>query len=228
VKEHLIDEGKVAKTELDLDVGWRIGETAFSVLVADLQSLSPSRIVEFGSGASSVRLAQEFPHTHILSIDHSPEFLNETEALKNKFVPNSNLELSLRPLTWQRYGLSWYFSYAPSKLPEPLDAIIIDGPPFYTRRGREACLYQSINNLRVGGKVYLDDVWRRHEKQIFANWLASFPRCFTQNIFTVGHHIGILEKIESCCTRKNAFHAVKDASEQSLLLIRDRIKSRFE
>jgi hypothetical protein len=228
MKKRLIDEGGVAKTELDLDEGWRIGESAFSVLVAELQLLSPSCIVEFGSGASSVRLAQEFPHTHILSIDHSPEFLNETDALKNKFVPNSNLELSLRPLKWQRYGLCWYFSYTPSKLPELLDAIIVDGPPYYTRRGREACLYQSINNLRVGGKVYLDDLWRRQEKQIFANWLASFPGCFTQNILTVGHHIGILEKRVSCCTRKNGFQVVKDSSEQSLLLIRDRIKSRFE
>jgi hypothetical protein len=171
-----------------------------------------------------VRLAQEFPHTHILSIDHSPEFLNETDALKNKFIPKSNLELSLRPLKWQRYGLSWYYSYAPLKLPEPLDAIIVDGPPLYTRRGREACLYQAIHNLRMGGRVYLDDVWRKEEKRIFANWLASFPGCFTQNLLTIGHHIGVLEKTASSCRRKIVFHAVKDANEQALLLIKDWIK----
>jgi len=48
--------------QLSLDAGWSIGETAFKRITTTLLRMSPvERILEFGSGPSSIRLAMAFP-----------------------------------------------------------------------------------------------------------------------------------------------------------------------
>jgi hypothetical protein len=84
----------------------------------------------------------------------------------------------LRELCWQRHGLGLYQSYCTGPFFPRVDVVIIDGPPFWTSRGREACLYQAFRSLRVGGRVYLDDYDRPGEKQIVRNWEAAYPGVF--------------------------------------------------
>ena len=138
--------------DLRLDDIWSIGETSFAELTDELHRLAPRTLVEFGSGISSVRLALEFPDTRILSIESAPEYWRKTQALRNKHGADGNLQVDLRPLTWQFRAGAVYQSYGPGAVPHSIDAVIVDGPPSFTRRGREACLHVVIRQLRVGGR----------------------------------------------------------------------------
>lgn len=85
-----------------------------------------------------------------------------------------------------------YQSYAPGALPDTIDALIVDGPPGGTLRGREACLYQVASRLRPGARIYLDDLNRRAERLILRNWMRSYPNKFNVREFAVGHGIAAL------------------------------------
>ena len=70
-------------------------------------------------------------------------------------------------------------------------AWIIDGPPVYTLRGREACLYQVYDQIKIGGLVILDDFRRSYEKQIVENWLSVYPGSFAVEIIREDHHLAV-------------------------------------
>jgi len=189
--------------ELDLDGDWRIGETAFETILRDLQAVRPQNIVEFGSGVSSVRLAHALPDTQILTIEHAAQFYDETSRLRSRFDAHGNLSIRLHPLRWRLFRRGVYFSYSAVKLDEIVDAVIIDGPPHWTLRGRETCLYDIAGCLRVGGRVYLDDFNRPVEQEVVRSWLAAYPSVFSFRSLEVGHGIAVLEKQKECDSPKS-------------------------
>lgn len=199
--------------KLNLDFSWRIGEEAFSKIVEKITELinkknthqgshTQSCIVEFGSGASSIRLALNFPNTNVIAIDGDRECYQETENLALEFLQSSELfELKYQPLSFREYGSGKILSYTQDLASEPkfpIDCVIIDGPPFYTLRGREACLYQVYEQLSIGGLVILDDFNREAEQTILRNWLSVYPDSFEVEILEVGHQLAVLEKSKQC------------------------------
>lgn len=177
-----------------LSEGWSIGEAAFAALVHDARAIEPQTIVEFGGGASSVRLAQAFPGASLLSIESSPEFLERTRALAAAHgMDPTRLRTDLRPLRVQRHGVGLYESYDRGDFPAAVDMAVIDGPPGRTKRGREACLYQVAAALRVGARVYLDDYERHAEQRVVRNWLRVFRGQVVAREIRVGHGLYVLE-----------------------------------
>lgn len=182
-------------SSLGLDRGWAIGEETFGRIVEQLRSIRATTIVEFGSGVSSIRLALEFPDAQIVTIESSRQWYETVVQMSAEHGVDKNLAVRHRPLSWQRHGLSVFLSYACGELPERIDAVIIDGPPTWTRRGREACLYQVVRRLRVGGRVLLDDYGRNREKTMVRNWTWSFPGVFAITTFATGHGLCVMEKL---------------------------------
>ena len=181
--------------ELSLDHSWCLGEKTFGVLLKELQSLSVENLVEFGSGVSSARLALQLPDVKLLSIESDPTYYGRTVQLLDRFVPGHHVTVELRRLRWQRYGLAFYQSYSAGPFFPSVDAVIIDGPPGWTHRGRESCLYQAFRSLRVGGRVYLDDYERPEEQQIVRNWQAAYPGVFGMRVLdTSPSQLCVLEK----------------------------------
>jgi len=211
---------------LNLDQsGWSIGEESFSSIIEILKNLNPQRLLEFGSGTSSIRLAREFPDCYILSVDHSDSFANKTRALKDIYAPGVALEVVVRPVSWQRHGWRWYLSYQPVRLSGEFDAVIIDGPPVgLSRRGREACLHQAVSHLREGGIVILDDYIRPEEKQIVDNWLATYPASFVWRVVNTNHHLCVLEKKVGRVTEKNASSVLIDNYKEVARLVPKRCR----
>ena len=56
-----------------------------------------------------------------------------------------------------------------------MDCVIVDGPPVYTLRGREACLYQVYDQIKIGGLVILDDFRRRLRSKLSRTGCPSIP-----------------------------------------------------
>lgn len=186
--------------DLNLNRIESLTEESFKVITDIIHDIgSEARVVEFGSGSSSVRFAMELQGAHIISIESSPDFLLRTGALAQEYNVQSNLKIKYAPLQFQTYGPGQILSYRRDEITEfdDIDCVIIDGPPFYTLRGREACLYQIYAKLKVGGVVILDDVQRDAEKQILNNWLHVYPDCFRVEIEETGHWLAILRKQRS-------------------------------
>jgi predicted O-methyltransferase YrrM len=185
--------------ELDLDGDWRITEEAFNCIVELIKNLGCKKIVEFGSGASSIRLAMAFPETKIMSIESDSLFYRETLKLRQKWQKQGNLRVLFSPLGFQMHGPCLFYSYKYQDYlhingNEAIDCVIIDGPPYFTLRGREACLYQVYNQIPLGGMVILDDFRREGEKNIVENWLSTYPGSFEFQEIDIGHKLALLRK----------------------------------
>ena len=98
---------------------------------------------------------------------------------------------------------------------DEMDCVIIDGPPVYTLRGREACLYQVYDQIKIGGLVILDDFRRSYEKQIVENWLSVYPGSFAVEIIREDHHLVVLRKIKSVTPCWNAPYRLSDVQSVS-------------
>jgi predicted O-methyltransferase YrrM len=187
-------------SDLNLNRVESLTEESFKVITQIIRDIGNElNVVEFGSGSSSIRLAMELKDAHIISIESSPDFLLRTNTLAQEYNVQSNLKIKYAPLQFQTYGQGRILSYQENGSIEfnDIDCVIIDGPPFYTLRGREACLYQIYAKLKVGGVVILDDVQRDAEKQILSNWLHVYPDCFSVEIKKTGHWLAILQKRRS-------------------------------
>ncbi|MFW5925710.1 MAG: hypothetical protein ACOCV4_06055 [Myxococcota bacterium] len=183
-------------TQLSLSNRWGDGEDAFQALVTDMAAVEPRTIVQFGCGVSSVRLAQAFPEAQVLSLESDPGRITQVRALVSAYgMPPERLKIELRPLRFQWLGWGLYPTYAPGWFPDDIDAVVIDGPPPWTRRGREACLHQIAERVRIGGRVYLDDYSRPNERQTVSNWLRSYRSTFTVlDEIALDRHVCVIEK----------------------------------
>ncbi len=197
---------------LNLDTGWSIGETAFERITTTLFEMSPvKRILEFGSGPSSIRLAMTFSETQVLSVEGDWRNYAETTSLMQSFWDQRNLSIKYRPITLEYYGDAEFLTYEDGMFwEEEMDCVVIDGPPVYTLRGREACLYQVYDQIKIGGLIILDDFRRSYEKQIVANWQSVYPGGFTVEIIREDHHLAVLRKIRSVTPCWNASSRLSD------------------
>ena len=214
---HKISDLKMSD-RLNLDTGWSIGETAFERITTTLLEMSSvERILEFGSGPSSIRLAMAFPEAEVLSIEGDWRNFAETTSLMRSLWDKRNLSIKYRSITLESYGDAEFLTYENGMFwEEEMDCVIIDGPPVYTLRGREACLYQVYDQIKIGGLVILDDFRRSYEKQIVENWLSVYPGSFSVEIIREDHLMAVLRKIRSttpCWDASDRLSDVQSISE---------------
>ena len=108
---HKISDYKMPE-QLNLDAGWSIGETSFERITTALLEMSPvERILEFGSGPSSIRLAMAFSEAQVLSVEGDWRNFAETMNLMQTFWDKRNLSIKYRPLTLESYGNAEFLTY---------------------------------------------------------------------------------------------------------------------
>lgn len=213
--------------DLSLDADWSLGEAAFGALVADLRTIGARTLVEFGAGRSSVRFALALPSAQVWSIESSADLFRRYETWVRSHVPDGRLTLCHRPLAWQIHGASPYLSYRPGPFPRQVDAVIVDGPPHWTRRGREACLYQVLPFLRAGARIYLDDVARRGEQASVANWLRTIPQLHRLPDLEVGHGVARFQLPHATHRPERSWATMRDVWRQALGFQRARLTAAY-
>ena len=98
--------------ELDLDAPISLTEESFRQIVKIIASVNPKRIIEFGSGVSTVRLCLEFPETEIISFEHLLKIADWVSALSDRHAPEAHLRIVLTRLIKRQIGLCFYKTYA--------------------------------------------------------------------------------------------------------------------
>lgn len=187
---------------INLDAPWALGEKVFEIILKELDEMDIKRFVEFGSGSSSIRLCEAFNSAEIYSLEHDEEYVQKSRKLKENYAGTDKLRIIFAPLKWQMTDGRLYRSYSQIELPEGIDAVLIDGPPYWTRRGREACMYHVYDKVKVGGKIFLDDASRSDEMKMMRNWLSLYPQSFEVQKFDTEKGLVVFTKVKHVKRKK--------------------------
>jgi hypothetical protein len=162
--------------------GWAASPDVLLRLHAHIRTTRPQVIVEFGSGASTLVIADALKQNKsgkLYSIEHSEQYGAETLAnLKAEKLTNW-VDLRCADLEpWEGAHLNddpekpslWYAQALLNDI-EQIDLIWVDGPPAVTcKYSRFPALPALADRLNSNAEVWLDDTIRQEEKDICERW----------------------------------------------------------
>ena len=160
--------------------GFAIDSQALGHLLSLVEDRRPNKILELGSGASTVwlgYLCQSFG-SKMVTLDHLEGYLDLTRTAVERHELKEHVECRLAPLEPVESSGDTYNWYSPAALNDlsDIDVVLIDGPPAATGpKARYPALPQIIDLLAPDATVILDDAHRQEETAIVDEWLREFP-----------------------------------------------------
>jgi len=137
-----------------------------------------TRVVECGSGASTVllaRLLRERGAGLIVAVEHDRAWA----ALVGDLLRREKLDDIARVLYAPLHGdPPWYAPAALEALPAQVDLLVVDGPPAHKtsqQHHRAPALAFFEPRLVAGATVVLDDLQRPGEREVITRWEAQTP-----------------------------------------------------
>lgn len=144
-------------------------------IVRQIAVARPQTVVELGAGASTLVAARALALNgggHLLSYDQHGDFA----AGVADWLRAHDLSADIRPAPLVRAPGGWPgLWYALDGLPERIDFLVIDGPPWSIHplvRGAAEALFPLIP---VGGAVLMDDGSRPGERIVARRWARRWP-----------------------------------------------------
>lgn len=154
---------------------WKADTGFLTYIVDHIERARPAMVVELGAGASSLVVAKALQNNgggQLISCDQHGDFVAATRQWLNEHGVDAEMRatpLARAPGDWP--GI-WYDT---GPLPERIDMLVIDGPPWtihpYVRGAAETLFHR----LPVGGTVMLDDAARPGERIVAARWRKRWP-----------------------------------------------------
>lgn len=174
-KQALLQRLGLASNALPNLGSWKADTTFLHRLVDVIERTRPRVVVELGCGATSLVLARALQlhgGGRLYGFDQHAEFVEHTSA----WLADNGVEAELRPAPIAPDPSEWSsLWYALPVVPQPIDLLVIDGPPWALNpliRGRAEVLFDS---LAPGGIVLLDDAARPGERIVARRWKRRWP-----------------------------------------------------
>ncbi|HEX7783247.1 MAG TPA: class I SAM-dependent methyltransferase [Sphingobium sp.] len=174
-KRALMDRLELAHDALPHLGSWKADTGFLRHIVTQVERLRPGVVVELGAGASTLVTAKALSMNgggRLISFDQHKGFVDATRH----WLADSALSVDIRhaPLEARIEGWPgrWYDI---DNLPDRIDMIIIDGPPWSVHplvRGAADCLF---SRLAPGGVILLDDAARPGERLVARRWRKHWP-----------------------------------------------------
>ncbi len=183
--------------------GWAMSDEACRLVGVFIRWARPRRVLEFGSGFSSVVIAGELARQQagrLDSIDNSPQWSQAAREMAQSQDLLERIEYHCFSLGLRIYhGMPCVFYKIPSTFYEhrgPYDLVIVDGPQADV--GRDGALLESFKRLKVGGYMILDDCKSSHMERTLAKWKMLFRHSvFYGEALDIGNGIGIIRKVQN-------------------------------
>jgi predicted O-methyltransferase YrrM len=158
---------------------WSISEALAVELTRYLECRRPPRILEIGSGLSTLVLgAYAVRHdAEVVTLEHDWSFYQRTRKALTQFGMGKQVCLKLAPLRSRHFeGCGRRVLWYDAKLDGRFDFVFVDGPP--KNEGRNAVLFAIADHLSPGWELWLDDADRYHERGCLRRWQEGFPKGF--------------------------------------------------
>lgn len=164
---------------------WAAGPDFLLELALHVKTEKPRAIVECGSGVSTIvlaRCAEMNGRGHVYSIEHLPDFADETRRELARHGLAAYATVLRAPLMHHDIkNQVWLWYSVPTLLPDEIDLLVIDGPPATTghlvRYPAGPLLFK---HLSPHAAVFLDDAFRSDEQEIVDRWGLEFPEYHRQ------------------------------------------------
>jgi predicted O-methyltransferase YrrM len=155
---------------------WKADTGLLHLVVDEIEARRPTVVVELGAGASSLIVARALQLNgggRLVSLDQHGDFV----AATRDWLREHGLDADMRaaPLVPAPGGWPalWYDA---SDLPDRIDLLLIDGPPWTLHPFVRGAAEMLFDRLSVGGAVMLDDGARPGERVIAARWRRRWPQ----------------------------------------------------
>jgi len=171
-------------------------------LAAFTRALGAKRILEFGSGFSTLMMAREIEPVegnYLLSVDHSPRHSAMAKEAYETSGCQAKVEFRVAPLRPRFYGPKLLLSYSlPEGLVEalgPFDLVLIDAA--HHDQGCESVLYDVFPAMATGGYIIFDDANREDmEKNYLRGWKSAFGGDIDPVLLEgIGNGLSVIEKV---------------------------------
>ncbi|MHB9881021.1 O-methyltransferase [Pacificimonas sp. ICDLI1SI03] len=156
--------------------GWAASADMLIVLAETMLANRPQRIVEFGSGVTTLVLLRciELNRTgHLTSFDNDAHFAGVVERRAARLGYSHRVDVvalkDADPLGWPG---RWY-DHPPFQ--PGIDLIVIDGPPVLNHEQTRGGAESTFAALSPGGVILLDDANRWGERAIADRWRREHP-----------------------------------------------------
>jgi glycosyltransferase involved in cell wall biosynthesis len=155
--------------------GWAIYRSTAVELVARLDARRPRRLLEVGSGTSTVVLAAwaAARGAELVTLEHDPTCHAATRARLERLGLTGQVDLRLAPLQPRRCPDGTDHPWYSTDLAGTFDYVFIDGPPH--THGRAGVLFAIAEQLGEGWEAWLKNGHRRHEQDCVARWTKHLP-----------------------------------------------------
>ena len=174
-KQALLDELGLPHDALPHLGSWKADVSFLRRIVQEIDSGKPRQVVELGAGASTLIAARALRRSgggQLLSVDQHADFV----AATCQWLADHDLSADIRTAPLERHVPSWPGRwYAIDDLPDRIDLLIVDGPPWAVHplvRGAAECLFA---RLAPGGVILLDDAARPGERIVARRWRRRWP-----------------------------------------------------
>lgn len=193
---------KVQVSRLEHPGSWALDPSSCRFLAAFVRALGARRILEFGSGFSTLMMAREIAAqegNYLLSIDDSPHYSKLAKDAFDSAGCPAKVEFRVAPLKPRFYGPRLLMSYdLPKGLLEamgPFDLVLIDAP--HQDYGRESVFYDAFPAMAVNGYLVLDDANRADMERAYVRaWQAAYGDAIDPVLLEgIGNGLGVIEKL---------------------------------
>lgn len=154
---------------------WKADTILLTRIVDTIERLRPESVVELGAGASTLVTAKALAlhgGGRLVSFDQHGDFVDATSAWLAEHGLDADMHpagLVTPPGDWP--GL-WYDVH---HVPERIDLLIIDGPPWTVHPYVRGAAETLFDRIPVGGVVLLDDAARPGERIVARRWRTLWP-----------------------------------------------------
>ena len=196
---------KVSVSRFEHPGSWAMDPTSCRFLAAFTRALGARRVLEFGSGFSTLMMAREIAaqeDNFLLSLDDSSKYTAMAkEAFETSECP-AKVEFRTAELRPRFYGPRLLLGYnLPKGLLEamgPFDLALIDAP--HDDYGRESVFYDAFAAVAPGGYLVLDDANREGmEKEYVEVWQAAYGDAIDPILLEgIGNGLWVIEKLDDC------------------------------
>ena len=161
---------------------WAASPDVLLTLLDVAKSSKPARILDLGSGMSTLVLAASAPQASVISIDNSAEYAGKTAKLLASHGI-TNVDIRIAPLTPHASGVDWYDLSQLSDV-SAIDLLFIDGPPGSKNdRARHPALAECLAKLSPRAIVVIDDAGRDGEKDMAQEFAKALPNHTLEFLF---------------------------------------------